>query len=329
MPFTLSRRQSVAWLGAAPAILPALAHGQGILPDKPLRIVVGFAAGGGTDLMARLIAAQLQRRISQRIVVENKPGATGATAGEILKNGPSDGSLIALMPSTTLAARVVTPGFPFDPLIDITPITEVGTFQGAFAVSPTTPAQTVAEYIDWVKGDPQQRGKVGTTAADLTLDFYIRLFSREFGVKLTGVPFRGAGSLIHDMSEGLIPAGFAGVPSFLAAYRGKQIRILAISGHNRLAVAPNIPVVRDVGHPELEIVEWYGFFSAPMVPARVILEWNRVLVTTIQSSDVSEQLAQFGLEVQTSTPEETVALIATHLKRWHDLVTSLGGTPAN
>ncbi|MBS0521474.1 MAG: hypothetical protein JSR90_22445 [Proteobacteria bacterium] len=330
MPITLSRRRSLAWLGAAPALVPSLGRAQGnLLPDKPLRLVVGFAAGGGTDLMARLIASRLQRRISQRITVENRPGATGAPAGEMVKSSPSDGSVIALMPSTTMAARVVTPNFPFDPMIDLTPIMEVGAFQGALAVAPDLPVKTLADYVDWVKADPRTRGKVGTTATDSILDFYIRLFSRELGVQLTGVPFRGAGALVHDMRDGLIPAGFAGIPSFLTAYRGKEIRILVTSGRKRVPAAPNVPVVGEVGHPELEIAEWYGFFTAPTVPAPVVSEWNRLLVAVVTSRDIADQLTQFGLDVETTTPEETTARLATHLKYWHDMVAALGGTPAH
>ncbi len=328
MALKLSRRHSLAWLGAAPAVVPALGRTQGALPDKPLRMVVGFAAGGGTDLMARLIASELQRRVGQRISVENKPGGTGAPAGEMLKNGPADGSVIALMPSTTLSARLVTPDFPFDPRIDMTPITEVGTFPGAFAVSREVPVKTLAEYVEWVKAAPGERGKLGTTATDATLDIYIRLFSRVFGVDLTGVPFRGAAALVHDMQEGLVPAGFAGIPSFITAYRSKEIRILATSGHKRIAAAPAIPTAKEVGYPDLEIVEWYGFFTSPSVSPPVVAEWNRQLVAVISSKDVSEQLAQFGLDVQTSTPEEATALVAEHLKQWRDLIESLGMTPA-
>lgn len=213
---------------AASIAVPAIARAQVNLPDRALRIVVGFAAGGGSDAMARLVAAALERRVGRRVTVENRPGGTGTAAGEALKIGAADGSVVAFMPTPSLVAKLFMPSYPFDPVADLAPITTAGTFLDAFAVSPTLGVSTVAEYVQWLKDDALGRNKLGTTATDALLKYYAGLFSREFGVKMEGQAFRGTSSLVADMADGKVPAGVAGLTSFLVAHRGGRVRDLRL-----------------------------------------------------------------------------------------------------
>jgi tripartite-type tricarboxylate transporter receptor subunit TctC len=329
MPTKLSRRRSLTWLAAAPAIVPQLGRADTALPGTDLRIVVGFAQGAGADLMARLIAREVERRTGRRVSVENRPGATGALAGVSLKNGPVDGSLIAFMPSPTFAARVIDPDFPFDPLVDLAAITEAGSFQTALAVSGRIPAATLAAYVAWAKDGPTSRARIGIPAADAAMGFFLRLVAREFDLKLAGVPFRGASPLIHDLQDGVVPAGFGDMTAFLPAHRGGGIRILATTGRKRTPAAPAIPTAAESGYPDLEMSNWYGFFAAAAVPAPMIAAWNRQLAAALASEEISDQLAELGLDVETSTPERATALVAAHLKRWKGVLEALGLKPTN
>jgi tripartite-type tricarboxylate transporter receptor subunit TctC len=329
MPIKLSRRRSLSWLAVAPAIVPRLGRAHTILPDTGLRIVVGFAQGAGADLMARLVAGEFQRRTGRLVSVENRPGATGALAGVSLKEGPNDGSLIAFMPSPTFATRLIDPDFPFDPLVDLAAITEAGTFQTAFAVSGRIPPRTLAQYIAWAKDGPASRDRIGIPAADVAMGFFLRLVAREFDLKLSGVPFRGASPLIHDLQDGVVPAGFGDMTAFLPAHRGGGIHILATTGRKRTSIAPTIPTAAELGHPDLEMFNWYGFFAAATLPAPVIAEWNRQLATVLASKEISDQLGELGLDVETSTPEQATAMVAAHLKRWKGVLETLGLKPTN
>ena len=141
--------------------------------------------------MARLIASGLERRIGRRVTVENRPGGTGAAAGEALKYGGADGTMVAFMPSPSLVAKLFAPSYPFDPATDLAPITTAGTYIDAFAVSPKIEARTVAEYVAWLKGGEAGRNKIGATASDAMLQYYTRALGREFGVPMEGQAFRG------------------------------------------------------------------------------------------------------------------------------------------
>jgi len=308
---------------------PMLARAQTMLPDRGLRIVVGFGAGGGSDAMARLIATALERRVGRRVSVENRPGGTGTAAAEALKIGAPDGTTVAFMPTPSLIAKLFAPALPFDPLRDLAPITAAGTFLDAFAVSSRIGVSTMAEYVRWLKEGDGERTRLGTTATNGTLQFYVRLLSRELGVPLDGLAFRGTAALIADMNEGRVPAGVAGLTSFLVAHRGNRIRILATSGSRRVPVAPDLPTAAEAGFPGLRMEEWYGFYAAAATQVPLIDAWNHELVAVLKDKEVRDQLVQFGLDVETSTPAETATRVASHLKHWQATLESLGLKPTN
>ncbi len=277
--------------------------------------------------MARLIAAALERRIGRRITVENRPGGTGAAAGEALKIGGTDGSMVAFMPSPSLIAKLFVPTYPIDPLTDLAPITIAGTFVEAFAISPKVDVSTVAEYVEWLKAGEPGRNKVGTTAADAMLQYYTRLLSREFGVPMEGRAFRGTAPLVADMEAGKVPAGVAGLTSFLVAHRGNRLRILATSGSKRVSVAPDLPTAAEAGYPGLTMEEWYGFFAAANTPPPLVDAWNQALTAVLKDKEVIERLSQLGLEVETSTPAACGERLAAHMKKWQATLQGLGLRP--
>src|SRR5471030_3418461 len=165
----LSRRRSLVALGSAcavPMILVSLGQAQTILPYRPLRLLVGFAAGGGSELMARAIAPALERRLGRRVTVENKRSGPRIDAGEFFKKDLEQGLVVAFMPTTTLAPKLAGAPFPFDSQSKLVPLTTAGTFQVALAVSPDIGVSTFAEYVAWVKANPSERARLGTTATD-------------------------------------------------------------------------------------------------------------------------------------------------------------------
>ncbi len=277
--------------------------------------------------MARVIATALERRIGRRVSVDNRPGGTGAAAGEALKLNGSDGSMVAFMPTPSLVAKLFGPTYPFDPATDLAPITTAGTYIDAFAVSPKLNVATIAEYVEWLKAGEPGRNKIGVTATDTTLQFYTRLLSREFGVPMAGQAFRATVSLLADIEAGKIPAGVAGLTSFLVAHRGNRVRILAISGSKRVSVAPDLPTAAEAGYPALTMEEWYGFFAAANAPPSLVDAWNQALTAVLEDKEVIEQLSQLGLEVETSTPAACGERLAAHMKKWQATLQELGIRP--
>ncbi len=266
-------------LAMAPAIVPSPSRSQTRLPDKAIRMLVGFSAGGGTDLLARLVAQRLEARTGRHITVENRPGGTGAVVGELLKKAPPDGSLLGFIPSTTLASKLAVTSFPFDPVKDVTPVSLVGTFQMAIAAAPQLGVATFTEYVQWLKDDEPGRRRLGTASSDTFLQLFGMLFGRAAGVPIENVPYRGAAPLIVDLREGRIPAAFSGVPSLLPHHRGGRIRILE-------------------------------------TPGPIVTEWSRQIGAELDRSETRAELATLGLEVESSTPEELAARVALNLDQW-------------
>ena len=206
---------------AGPALLLRTAGGQSLQRERDLRILVGFEAGGGADAVARAIAPQLQRRSSQRVVVENRTGSFGAMPGEIVKKAGPDASELALLSSTTLISRLVTKGFPFDPVKDLAPVTKVGNFSIAFAVSPTLGIDSFKDYLDWMSQGDATRRRIAVSSNTTFVEVLNTLLRRSIGESLEPVHYRGVVPILGDLRDGRIPATVNTLTSLLPPHRGR------------------------------------------------------------------------------------------------------------
>jgi tripartite-type tricarboxylate transporter receptor subunit TctC len=306
---------------AAPALLAAPAvHAQGVLPVRGLRIVVGYPVGGGTDEMARVVAVVLRQRLARPITIENRPGASGAAVGDILKRAPTDGSVLGFIPTATLIGKLTTKSFPFDPQADILPLTLAGTYSTAFAVSRKIGVPTLAEYGRWLKDASGQDARFGTTSLQSLTEYFGLMVGKALGKPLGAVYYKGASPLVADLELGKIPAGTGGITSFLQHHRGGRARILVTSGDKRSKTAPDIPTVAELGHPGLELQPWYGFFGPPGLSPQVAAAWEGELGAALDSREATEQLTQLGLDVETSTGEQLAKRLAADLVRWQSIL---------
>lgn len=329
MPRKITRRSTLA-LGASALATPAamLRADQSGLPDKPIKILVGFPAGGGSDVMARFIADALKQRTGRNIIIENKAGASGTIAVEALKNSPPDGTVIAYVPSATIVQKLTMEAVPFDPLTDIQPITLAGTVQTAFCVSPTIGVSSLPEYIAWLKKNPE-RHSFGTTALGSFTHFYGVMTGREIGIPLEPVPYRGAAPLVADLQGGHIAAGCGGITDFLEHHRAGKVRVLFTSGLKPTTSAPEIPTATQLGYPKLNILGWYVFFAPAKLPAALNDAWGKELQVVLKSPEVAKKLVELGLDVETSTPAEFTQRMTTDLARWKTIIDLIGYKPGN
>jgi len=323
----ITRRTALA-LGGATLAAPAIGHADTALPDKTLKILVGFPAGGGTDVMARVIAEALKQRTGRSFIIDNKGGASGTLAGEALKNGPPDGTTICYMPSATVVQKLTMASIPFDPLTDIAPVTLAGTVQTAFCVSPTLGVNSLKEYIEWLKKNPS-RNNFGTTAMGSFTHFFGVMAGQAIGIPLEPVPYRGAAPLVADLQGGHVPAGCGGITDFLEHHRAGKVKVIFTSGQKPTTSAPEIPTVTQLGHPNISILGWYIFFAPPRTPPALIEAWGTELRGVLKLPEIEKKMTEFGLDVETSTPAECSQRMAADFKRWKEILDSIGYKPAN
>ena len=324
-------RRSFLVLGASavPVATAGIAWGQNALPDKPIRLFIGFEAGGGADAVARAIAAELQRRLGRHVAVEIRAGSSGALPGEVVRKGPTDGSQLALLSSTTLVSRLSSKDFPYNPAVDLAPITQVGTFPIAFAVSPTLGIESFSDYLQWLKAGDARRRRIAVSSNTAFVQVLNILLAQSTGETLEPVSYRGAVPMVNDLQDGRIPATVNTVTSLLPAHRGGRCRILFVTGEKRLAIAPNIPTAPELGYPRLDMEEWFAFFAAPATPPPILATWGRTLRAVIENGDVSDALRPLGLEVKISAAEDLTALIQRHQQEWTARMNAAGMKPIN
>jgi tripartite-type tricarboxylate transporter receptor subunit TctC len=322
LPF-LPRRKFLA--SAALTAVAGTARAQNVIPDRQVRLIVGFGSGNGTDTVANELAPRLERRVGRHVTVENRIGESGATAGEGIKNGPADGSFQAILPSTTIAARIGNPGFPFDPETDMTPITLIGKFPLALAVSPSIDVHSYEEYLKWLGGGGAERAKVGSTAASTAfMACYGKMMSRVLAREMKVVGFRGGSAMVTDVESGRVPACISNLPTLLAAHRGRRVRIILLTGSRRSQAAPQLPTAAELGVKGLELREWYMWFTNGRTPAEIVQAWNGHARAILDDPDSKGILTQLGLDVETTTPGDAKTIVAQTLREWRSRMEAYG-----
>ena len=218
--------------------------------------------------------------------------------------------------STTLISRLVTKSFPFDPVKDLAPITKVGNFSIAFALSPTLGIDSFKDYLDWINQGDATRRRIAVSSNTTFVEVLNVLLRRSIGESLEPVHYRGVTPILADLRDGRIPASVNAVISLLPPHRGHRARILMTTGSRRLSAAPGIPTALELGYPTLDMEEWFAFFASPSTPAPLVAQLNRRLRSVIDDREVVELLKPLGLEVETTSSDELTAMIDSHRRDW-------------
>jgi tripartite-type tricarboxylate transporter receptor subunit TctC len=316
------RRRALALAAPSIVLLSSTSRAQE-LPQGTIRVLIGFPAGGGTDVMGRIVVDRLRERTGRNFVVENRAGAAGALAGEALKSAAPDGSTVLLTPiGAAVMTRLTFRRPTFDPVADWAPIALLGTFQLVLAVANQLGVKTVAEFVAWVKANPKQ-ASFGTTAVGSLPHFFGVMFGRAAGFEFQPVPYRGAAPLLQDLIGGQVPAGTAAFTDFYVHHQAGKLRIIASSGRQRVP-GTDVPTFIESGYPEVEGDGWLGFFAPARTPRPIIDAFNREIVAAARDPAVKARLGELGLEGEPSTPEALAALQARDLAKWKPVVDSTG-----
>ncbi|WP_047467918.1 Bug family tripartite tricarboxylate transporter substrate binding protein, partial [Delftia sp. ZNC0008] len=291
-----------------------------------LKIMVGFAAGGANDIVARILAKELQQRLGQSVVVENRGGAGGLIASEVVAKAPKNGYTLLLgsIGSNTVAP-VLAKKLSFDPRKDLEPITLVAESGNALLVNAALPYKTVQEMIEAARKAP---GSINYASSGngSTLHLAGALFAQQAGVNLVHVPYRGNGPAITDVSGGQVQAIFSGIPPAITSAKTGQTRILAVTTKQRVKNLPNVPTVAEAGLPGYAFTSWYGLFTTggtdPAIVERLALEVRKIM----ERPEVQAQFEAQGLDPETSDPKSFKQQIDRELTRWSRDVKTMGIT---
>lgn len=326
---SLSRRHFSQQLLAAAAAgsLAAPSWAAGYNKGKPVRLLVGFPPGGGTDVIARLLAEKMKDSLGTSVVVENKPGAGGQIAAQILKASPADGATFFVTHDHTISILpqvVKNPGF--DPHADFVPVAGFASFVNALAVSEGLGLRSFEAYLQWIK---KQGGKsaVGIPAPASTPEFLVRVLNQRFKSDLVSVPYRGSAPMLADMMGNQIPAGIGSVQDFIESHKAGKIRVLAVLGGKRQQALPDVPTFSELGLPGLEDMPYYGMYAAAGTPPEMVQAVSQAVAKAVAAPDVHEQLVNMGLSVGYMTPEQLLARERAYSAVWARIIRDSGFQP--
>ncbi len=326
----LNRRhfsQHVLAAGAAAVGLHAAPSWAAYNKGKPVRLLVGFPPGGGTDAIARLLAEKLKDSLGTAVVVENRPGAGGQIAAQLLKAAPADGSTFFVTHDHTISILpqvLKSPGF--DPHKDFVPVAGFASFVNALAVSTGSGVHSVDDYVQWVQ---KKGGKsaVGIPAPASTPEFLVQVLNKRYQLDLVSAPYRGSAPMLADMMGNQIPAGIGSVQDFIENHRAGKLRVIAVLGGKRQAALPDVPTFSELGLKGLEDMPYYGVYAPAGTPAEPVNEVAQAIAKAVAMPDVHEQLVAMGLTVGYMTGEQLLAREQAYTTVWKRIIESSGFKP--
>ncbi len=308
-------------IAIAAATLPQVAFAAQ-WPERPVRMLVGFAPGGGTDATARAIAPKLTELLGQQVIVDNRPGATGNIATDITAKANPDGYTILM---GTIAALAINPSLydklPFDPVKDLLPVTRAVDSTNVLVLHPSVPAKSVKELVALAKAKPLNAGSSGVGGAG---HLALELFNLQTGVKITHVPYKGGGPAMIDLLGGNIQLIFATAASAVGHIKSGKIRALAVTTLKRSPLVPDLPTVAETGLKGFEANNWYGVLVPAKTSRAIVMRLNKDISTALNTSDIKELLFKQGLDVAPESPEAFGAYIKSEIAKWNKVIRAAG-----
>ena len=301
--------------------LPRIALSLAAFPSRPLRIVVPNAAGGAADLTARTIGQKLSTSLEQSVIVDNRPGAGGVVAGEVVAKAEPDGHTLLVVSSGTAVSAALFKALPFDTLKDFAWVSMLASFDLAIVVAEGGRFKTLAELLAFAKANP---GKVniGTPHIGTTQNLAAELFKASAGIGVQVVPFNGTPPVITALRGGQIDAGLDILGPLMPQIASKALRPLAVLGEKRASQLPEVPAARESGGllATFKASSWNGLAVPAKTPRDVVARLSREVQAAVAQPDVKQRLLELNLVAQGSTPEQLGALMASEVRRWSDLI---------
>jgi tripartite-type tricarboxylate transporter receptor subunit TctC len=312
----ISRRRLVQ-LSAACACMPGL-RGRAALaqawPNRPVRIIVPYAAGGPTDIISRVIGDRLAKIWGQQVIIENRSGGGTNIGAELAARSDPDGYTIFMGGATLAVNRNFYRTLSYDPIADFAPISLICKFSFFMFVPNSSPAKSVKEFIAFAE---KNKGKVTFASPGVGTAPHLcgELFRQTAGIEMTHVPYRGAGPAMNDLIPGRVDLLFSGGATYEYARSG-QVRVLGITSANRVSAAPDVPTVAEAGLPGFEVSSWFAYFVPAKTPPDIVRRINADCVVALADPAVKGKLEQLGYDVASTSPEELATLLKDEIDRW-------------
>ena len=292
-------------------------------PGKPIRFILPFPPGGGTDILGRLIAERLAANLGQPVLIENRGGAGGNVGAEAAAKSAPDGYTIVLAAPSLAISPSLYSKLNYDPLRDFAPVSLVATVPNVMVTQPSIPAQTLREFIALAKAKPGAMN-FGSGGNGTSNHLAGELFNIVAGVTLVHVPYKGVNLAMNDVLTGRIELVVIGVPAAAPHLKAGKLRALALIAPRRSAALPDVPTVAEAGLPDFEVTTWYGVLAPAATPRPIIARLNAELVKIMHGAEMQERLASLATEPKTSTPEEFSAHIKQEIAKWGEVVRKAG-----
>jgi len=291
----------------------------------PIRVLVGFPPGGATDVVARAIIDKLGKAMNGQVfVIDNKPGAGGQIAAQLLKAAPADGSTIMLsIDHTQVIIPLTVAAAGYDAVKDFTPIAGVAGYYNVLAVSAATGVKSMAELGAWLKAHPSE-ANYGVPAPGSVPQFIGHVIGKSFGVPMNSVPYKGGAPMVQDLLAGQIPIGIASMTELIEYHRAGKVRILASSGEERSKTAPDIPTFRELGFNGIDKNPWLAFFGPKGVPAEFIEPFEQAMKAVLAQPDLQERLAKMGNEVTPASGKQVEQWVIDANATWGKVIRDSG-----
>jgi tripartite-type tricarboxylate transporter receptor subunit TctC len=299
---------------------------RGAYPAKPVRVLVGYPAGGAVDATTRVVTQPLAERLGQPVVVDNRAGNTGNIAGDMLAKAPADGYTLYMATGINAVSVSLFKHLPFDPLRDFAPISRCITTTSVLVVTNGLPVRSVQELVAYAKANP---GKLNyaTTGAGGSPHLAAELLASMAGIRMVHVPYKGGPQSMQELVAGGVQLSFANIPNALPLARAGRIRALAITGAKRTPLAPDLPTIAESGYPGYDLDVWYGLVAPAKTPRPIIDRLNREVVAVLGMREIQSMLAAQGLDAAPSTPEELAAELRNDVKKYAKILRDAGIEP--
>jgi len=310
-------------LAAAASVCSSAAFAAENYPDRPIRVIVPLAPGGGSDYTARFIGQRLAERVGQSVVVDNRPGASGIVGTDLVAKATPDGYTLLLAYSTHAQSAQLFKQLPYDPIKDFAPVTEVIATPLVMLLTPSVPAKTVKEFIAYAKANP---GKLnyGSSGPGSSPHLTTELMASMAGIKMTHIPYKGVAQYITAQLGNEIQFSFSNMFTTMPHWKSGRLRLVATSGPKRSEAIPDIPTVAEAGVPGFESLTWYGYLAPARTPRSAISKLQKEIAAIVNTPEVRKTLVEQGNEPLANTPDQFAAVIREDADKWGAIGRKLG-----